>query len=143
MAENDVQIPPPSAPAADVPAARSPIAAAPSGCFRWGLVGCLFLSVLAIVGLVLFMRRAPELLDKLLTGPAERVLSSTGPEVPPQMKDAYRKASERFVEGAKAGRVRSDAISGVQRKTLEALSDSRVSAEEIRDLTAALEAAAR
>lgn len=147
MPENDEPPSPPpdqaTPPDAPPPAAARPAPPPPSGCLRWGLVGCLFLSILAIVGMVLFLRKAPELIDRLLAGPATRVLEAAEPGVPAAEKEAYRTASELFVAGAKSGKVTPDAIRDVQRRTLEALGDGKVTREELQGLTAALRSASR
>jgi hypothetical protein len=106
------------------------------GCAKWGLFGCAGISVVLIAGLVLFMRKAPEILDRVFAGTAEQVVVTATPDVTPEEKEAFRKAYASFAAKAREGRVQVDGIQTVQQRVLEALADGKVTAPEIRELTA-------
>jgi hypothetical protein len=105
------------------------------GCLRWGLVGCAGLSVIAIVGMVLFMRRAPQLMETLLGATEAQVVAALEAEVPAAEREAFRMEYAAFVATAKAGRAKPDEIQALQAKIVGALKDSRVTAEELRGIT--------
>ena len=69
------------------PAARD---AGTRGCLRWGLVGCAVLSVLVLVGLVFFLRKAPQLMESLLGATEAQVLAAVESEVPAPEREAFR-----------------------------------------------------
>ena len=144
MNETETPPPPPGTPL--TPAAVLPPASAPDrapegrGCLKWGLVGCLGLSVILIAGLLLFARKAPQLIERLLSAASEQVISSAAPDVTPQEKADYSQAFWNFSEAAKAGRVKPERIRDLQLKTAEALRDGTVSREELRGLVEVLKA---
>ena len=105
------------------------------GCMKWGLVGCAGLSVVAIVGMVLFLRRAPQLMEKLLGATEAQVVAAMEAEVPAAEREAFRTEYAAFVVTARSGKAKPDAIQGLQTKIVEALKDGRVNAEELRGLT--------
>jgi hypothetical protein len=102
---------------------------------RWGLVGCAALSVLTIVGLVLFMRKAPQLMETLLAATEAQVVAAIAQEVPEADRQAFRTEYAAFVATAKAGEARPEEIQAVQGKIVEALKDNRVDADELRGIT--------
>ena len=110
------------------------------GCMKWGLVGCAVLSLVAIAGLVLFLRRAPQLMETLLGATEAQVVAAIVPEVPAGEREAFRREYAAFVAAAKAGKAKPEAIHAIQRKIVEALRDNRVDAEELRAITDALRA---
>lgn len=110
------------------------------GCMKWGLVGCAVLSLVAIAGMVLFLRRAPQLMESLLGATEAQVVSAIAPEVPAADRDAFRREYAAFVAAAKAGKAKPEGIHSVQKKIVEALQDDRVNAEELQTITEALRA---
>jgi hypothetical protein len=127
--------PPPFVPG-EGPDATSGAGDAPArGCLRWGLVGCAVLSVVAIVGMVLFMRKAPQLMETLLGATEAQVVAAITPEVSREDRDAFREEYAAFVATAKEGSARPEAIQRLQQGIVEALKDGRVDAEELRGLT--------
>lgn len=110
------------------------------GCMRWGLAGCAVLSVVAIVGMVLFMRKAPELMETLLGATEAQVVSAIAPEVSAEERESFRKEYAAFVVASKEGKARPEAIQRLQRGILDALKDGRVDEEELRGLTEQLRA---
>jgi hypothetical protein len=110
------------------------------GCMKWGLGGCAVLSVIAIVGMVLFMRKAPQLMETLLGATEAQVVSAIAPEVSAEEKEAFRREYAAFVVTAKEGRARPESIQRFQKGILEALKDGRVDEEELRGLTEQLRA---
>jgi len=110
------------------------------GCMKWGLVGCAVLSLVAIAGLVLFLRRAPQLMETLLGATEAQVVAAIVPEVPVEERESFRREYAAFVAAAKAGKAKPEAIHAIQRKIVEALRDNRVDAEELRAITDALRA---
>jgi hypothetical protein len=107
---------------------------------RWGLAGCAVLSVVAIVGMVLFMRKAPELMETLLGATEAQVVSAIAPEVSAEERESFRKEYAAFVVASKEGKARPEAIQRLQRGILDALKDGRVDEEELRGLTEQLRA---
>ena len=105
------------------------------GCMKWGLVGCAGLSVVAIVGMVLFLRKAPQLMEKLLGATEAQVAAAIEAEVPAAEREAFRAEYAAFVESAKAGKAKPDQIQALQTKIVAALKDNRVTSEELRGLT--------
>ncbi|MFN7987164.1 MAG: hypothetical protein U0529_06805 [Thermoanaerobaculia bacterium] len=131
--------PPPPAPG-DGPGSRFGKDPATGGCMRWGLVGCAALSVLAIVGMVLFMRKAPQLMESLLGATEAQVVAAIAGEVPEADRRAFRMEYAAFVATAKAGEAKPDEIQAVQRKIVDALRDNRVDSAELRGITEQLRA---
>lgn len=130
----------PIAPGPPSPATPGAGDAPARGCMRWGLVGCAVLALVAVVGLVLFLRKAPELMESLLGATESQVVSAIAPEVPAEEREAFRKEFAVFVEAAKGGKARPEAIQRLQQGILEALKDGRVDGDELRGLTEQLRA---
>lgn len=133
-------VPDPMAPGPPSAALPGPGDAPARGCMRWGLVGCAVLAVVAVLGLVLFMRKAPQLMESLLGATEAQVVSAIAPEVPAEERDAFRTEYAAFVAAAKEGRARPDAIQKLQQGILAAMKDGRVDEEELRGLTEQLRA---
>ena len=110
------------------------------GCMKWGLVGCAVLSLVAIAGMVLFLRRAPQLMETLLGATETQVVAAMAPEVTPAEREAFRTEYAAFVAVAKAGKAKPEGIHTIQKKIVEALQDGRVNAEELRAISDALRA---
>ena len=110
------------------------------GCMKWGLLGCAVLSLVAIAGMVLFLRRAPQLMETLLGATEAQVVAAIAPEVPAGERDAFRTEYAAFVAAAKAGKAKPEGVHAIQKKIVEALQDGRVTAEELGAITDALRA---
>lgn len=132
--------PPPIAPGAGFPGPSGEKDPESRGCMKWGLVGCAVLSLVAIAGLVLFLRRAPQLMETLLGATEAQVAAAIEPGVPPGEREAFRTEYAAFVAVAKAGKAKPEGIHAIQKKIVEALQDGRVNAEELRAITDALRA---
>ncbi len=109
--------------------------ARPAGVLKWGLVGCAGLSVLLIIGMVLFLRKAPQLMESLLGATESQVVAAIAAEVPAADREAFRTEYAAFVETAKAGKAKPDDIQALQKKIVAALEDRTVSREELKGLT--------
>ena len=131
--------PPPTGPGAGVDSAGGKDAAS-GGCLRWGLFGCAGLSILAIVGMVLFMRKAPQLMETLLSATEAQVVAAIAQEVPEEDRTAFRKEYAAFVATAKAGKAKPEQIQRIQQGIVEALKDARVDAAELGAITERLRA---
>jgi hypothetical protein len=105
------------------------------GVLKWGLLGCAVLSVVALVGMVLFLRKAPQLVESLLGATEAQVVAAIVAEVPSQDREAFRTEYAAFVATAKSGSANPKAIQGLKKKIVEALKDERVDVEELRGLT--------
>ena len=109
--------------------------ARPGGVLKWGLVGCAGLSVLLIIGMVLFLRKAPQLMESLLGATESQVVSAIAADVPGSEREAFRTEYAVFVETAKAGKAKPDDIQALQKKIVAALADRTVTGEELKGLT--------
>ncbi|MHB8796882.1 MAG: hypothetical protein ACYDBY_00310 [Thermoanaerobaculia bacterium] len=127
--------PPPISPGGAPAAIRDEKDARPGGVLKWGLVGCAGLSVLLIVGMVLFLRKAPQLMESLLGATESQVVEAIAADVPAAEREAFRTEYAAFVETAKAGKAKPDEIHGLQKKIVAALEDRTVSGEELKGLT--------
>ena len=107
----------------------------PGGVLKWGLVGCAGLSVLLIIGMVLFLRKAPELMESLLAATEGQVVAAIAADVPPAEREAFRTEYAAFVAAAKSGKARPEHIQGLQKKVLASLEDRTVTGEELKGLT--------
>jgi hypothetical protein len=105
---------------------------------KWGLVGCAGLSVVAIIGMVLFLRKAPQIMETLLGATESQVVAAIEADVPAAEREAFRLEYAAFVATAKAGKAQPESIQAFQKKIVEALKDNRVDGEELRGLTAHL-----
>ena len=127
--------PPPIGPSSPLPVPEAVPDARTGGCMRWGLLGCALLSVLAIVGTVLFLRKAPQIMERLLGATEAQVVAAIEPDVPVVDREAFRAEYAAFVATAKAGKARPEGIQELQRKIASALEDRKVTAEELKALT--------
>lgn len=112
------------------------------GCLKWGLVGCAGASVLLIVGMLFVMSKGRPMMDSLLRNQMEEVAAAAAPEASPAEKEAFRRAIDPFVEKAKNGKISFDEMTRIQKQRTAILADGHVSAEELRDFTAALKSIA-
>lgn len=138
---NDENVPPPPPPPPPPTAPGfPPEGAVPerrSGCLKWGLIGCAGLSVLLIVGLVVLGYKAKGLLGWALSTMERQVVTACTDEVTAEEKKAFEDAVRALSEGARTGKVQPDRIRAFQGRATGAMSDGRVTPEEIRELTAA------
>jgi hypothetical protein len=130
-------MPPPGVP---FPLPMPPQEAARSGCLKWGLVGCAGASVLVIVGLVFLMTNAKNMMDWAFDKMSDQVFAACTQDVTPEEKNAFRAAIREFGEKAKAGKVKPDQVRAFQSSELSALSDGKVTPDELRGMTAWLKA---
>jgi hypothetical protein len=108
------------------------------GCLKWGLVGCAGASVAVIVGLLFLMSNAKKLMDFAFDQMGGQIVAACGPDVTPPEKEDFRAALKAFSEKAKNGTVTAQQVSAFQGRVKVAVADSRVTAEELRSLTAFL-----
>jgi hypothetical protein len=141
---NDVPAPnTPGSPTAAPPGVPFPLPMPPreaprTGCLKWGLVGCAGASVLVICGLVFLMTNAKNMMDWAFDKMSDQVFAACTADVTPDQKNAFRAALKEFGEKAKAGKVKADQVRAFQSSELAALSDGKVTPEELRDMTAFL-----
>jgi hypothetical protein len=109
------------------------------GCLKWGLVGCAGASVLVIVGLLFVLSNAKKFMGVLFEKVGDQVVAAAAPEVTPAEKERFRTALAAFAERAKAQKVSPSTVQAWQTRVTGALSDGRVTGDEIRSLTAWLE----
>ncbi len=136
----------PGSPAAGPPGVPIPFPTVPQeprkGCLKWGLVGCAGASVAVICGLVFLMTNAKNMMDWAFDKMSDQVFAACTADVTPDEKNAFRAALKEFSEKAKAGKVKADQVRAFQSSELAALSDGKVTPEELRDLSAFLKAQA-
>ena len=125
-------------PGVPIPFPMPPREAPRKGCLTWGLVGCAGASVLVICGLVFLMTNAKNMMDWAFDKMSDQVLAACAADVTPDQKNAFRAALKEFGEKAKAGNVKADQVRAFQSRELAALSDGKVTSEELRDMTAFL-----
>ena len=138
----------PETPSAPSPGVPFPLPVPPreepkSGCLKWGLLGCAGASVLVIVGLVLLMTNAKNMMEWAFDKMSDQTLAACTPDVTPDDKNAFRSAIREFSEKAKAGKVKPGQVRTFQSKELSVLGDGKVTPEELRGLTAWLAAETR
>jgi hypothetical protein len=122
------------------PAPQPAATSAPrSGCLKWGLVGCGILSAFLIVGLVLVGMKARSMMEWALVKMEDQTLAATTPDVTPEQRTAFQRAFAGFVEQAKQGKVSVDRMSSFRTKLMAAVADGKVTPDELRELTAAVE----
>lgn len=109
------------------------------GCLKWGLVGCAGASVLLIVGMLFVLSNAKKLMGLAFEKIGDQVVVAAGPEVSPVEKERFRAALTAFAERAKAGTAPPAVVQAWQSQVTGALADGRVTADEMRSLTAWLE----
>ncbi len=110
-----------------------------AGCLKWGLVGCAGASVLVIVGLLFVLSNAKKLMGLAFEKIGDQVVAAAVPEVSPAEKERFRTALAAFAERAKAGKAQPATVQAWQAQVSGALSDGRVTVDEIHGLTTWLE----
>ena len=108
------------------------------GCLKWGLVGCAGASVAVIVGLLFLMSNAKKLMDFAFDQMGDQIVAVSGPDVTPAEREDFRAALKAFSEKAKNRTVTAQQVTAFQGRVRAAVADSRVTAEELRSLTAFL-----
>ncbi|MEO6324823.1 MAG: hypothetical protein ABIT01_18370 [Thermoanaerobaculia bacterium] len=106
-----------------------------SGCMKWGLVGCAGLSVIIIVGLIFIGTKG---MDWALGKIQEQILVSATPEVTAEQKAEFRAAYAPFIAKAKKGGIPVEKMSAFRSKMMSTLADSKVTPEELTELTGEL-----
>jgi hypothetical protein len=109
------------------------------GCMKWGLVGCAGASVLLIVGMLFVLSNAKKLMGLAFEKIGDQVVAAAAPEVTPAEKERFRKSLTAFAERAKAGKAQPAVVQAWQSQVTGALADGRITADEMRSLTAWLE----
>ncbi len=94
-----------------------------------------------IVGLVFLMSNARQMMGWALTKLEDAVLMGCTADVTPTDKAEFREAFDRFRNAATENKVTPTKVNEIREKTSAAVADSKVTPEEIRDLTAALKKA--
>ena len=125
-------------PGVPIPFPMPPQGAPRKGCLKWGLVGCAGASVVVICGLVFLMTNAKNMMDWAFDKMSDQVFAACTADVTPDAKNAFRAAIKEFGEKVKAGKVKADQVRAFQSSELAALSDGKVTPEELRDMTAFL-----
>lgn len=105
------------------------------GCLKWGLVGCAGASVAVIVGLLFLMSNAKKLIDFAFDQMGDQIVAACAPDVTPAEKEDFRAAMKSFAAKAKD---RPQQVTAFQGRVKAAIADNRVTAEELRSLTAFL-----
>ena len=108
------------------------------GCLKWGLVGCAGASVAVIIGLLFLMNNAKKLMDFAFDQMSDQIVVACGPDVTPAAKDEFRAAMRSFAARAKDRKVTAQQVAAFQGRVKTAVADNRVTAEEMRALTAFL-----
>jgi hypothetical protein len=108
------------------------------GCLKWGLVGCAGASVAVIIGLLFLMNNAKKLMDFAFDQMGEQIVAACGPDVTPAQREEFRAAMKVFSENTRNGKVTAGQVSAFQGRVKTAIADGRVTADELRSLTAFL-----
>lgn len=108
------------------------------GCLKWGLVGCAGASVAVIIGLLFLMNNAKKLMDFAFDQMSDQLVAACGPDVTPAEKEEFRAAMRSFAAKAKDRKVTPQQVAAFQGRVKAAVADNRVTAEELRALTAFL-----
>lgn len=108
------------------------------GCLKWGLVGCAGASVAVIIGLLFLMNNAKKLMDFAFDQMGDQIVAASAPDVTPAEKEDFRAAMKSFAAKAKDGKVTALQVTAFQGRVKAAIADNRVTAEELRALTAFL-----
>jgi hypothetical protein len=108
------------------------------GCLKWGLVGCAGASVAVIIGLLFLMNNAKKLMDFAFDQLGEQIVTACAPDVTPAEKEEFRAALKAFTEKAKSRGVTPEQVTSFQSRVRSAVADNRVTADELRALTAFL-----
>src|SRR5512141_178592 len=129
---------PPQAPVTLPPLADASIRARRQGCLNWGLVGCAGASVAVIIGLLFLMSNAKKLMDFAFDQMGDQIVAACAPDVTPAAKEEFRAAMRSFAAKAKDREVTAQQVAAFQGRVKAAIADNRVTAEELRALTAFL-----
>jgi len=113
------------------------------GCLKWGLVGCAGASVAVIIGLLFLMNNAKKVVDFVYDQMGEQIVAACAPDVTPAEKEEFRTALKAFAEKAKSGGVTTEQVASFRSRVSSAVADHRVTADELRALTAFLKAPPR
>ena len=108
------------------------------GCLKWGLVGCAGASVVVIIGLLFLMSNAKKLMDFAFDQMGDQIVAACAPDVTPAEKEDFRAAMKSFAAKAKDRKVTAQQVTAFQGRVKAAVADNRVTAEELRALTAFL-----
>jgi len=108
------------------------------GCLKWGLVGCAGASVAVIIGLLFLMNNAKKLMDFAFDQMGEQIVAACAPDVTPAEKEDFRAAMKSFSEKAKNRTVTAQQVTAFQGRVKAVVADNRVTADELRALTAFL-----
>jgi hypothetical protein len=108
------------------------------GCLKWGLVGCAGASVAVIIGLLFLMNNAKKLMDFAFDQMSDQIIVACAPDVTPAEKEGFRAAMKSFAAKAKDRKVTAQQVAAFQGRVKAAVADNRVTAEELRALTAFL-----
>ena len=108
------------------------------GCLKWGLVGYAGASVAVIVGLLFLMSNAKKLMDFAFDQMGDQIVAAAAPDVTPAEKEDFRAAMRAFSEKARNRTVTAQQVTAFQGQVRAAVADNRVTAEELRSLTAFL-----
>ena len=108
------------------------------GCLKWGLVGCAGASVAVIIGLLFLMNNAKKLMDFAFDQMGDQIVAACGPDVTPAAKEEFRAAMKSFTAKVKDRKVTAQQVTAFQGRVKAAVADNRVTAEELRALTAYL-----
>jgi hypothetical protein len=108
------------------------------GCLKWGLVGCAGASVAVIIGLLFLMNNAKKLMGFAFEQMGDQVVAASGAGVTPAEKEEFRAALKAFSEKAKNRGATPEQVMAFQSRVRAAMADNRVTAEELRALTAFL-----
>lgn len=130
--------PPPQAPVILPPLEDAAIRARRQGCLKWGLVGCAGVSVAVIIGLLFLMNNAKKLMDFAFDQMGDQIVAACAPDVTPAEKEEFRAAMKSFAAKAKDRKVTAQQVATFQGRVKAAVADNRVTAEELRALTAFL-----
>jgi len=143
MAETPPSPSPAAAPLPQAPVTLPPLEDAAlrerrQGCLKWGLVGCAGASVAVIIGLLFLMNNAKKLMDYAFDQMGDQIVAACGPDVTPAEKEEFRAAMKSFAAKAKDRKVTAQQVAAFQGRVKAAVADNRVTAEELRALTAFL-----
>ena len=140
------QTPPPAPPAPGLPPQLpvtlpfedAAVRARRQGCLKWGLVGCAGASVAVIIGLLFLMSNAKKLMEFAFDQMGDQIVAASTPDVTPAEKEEFRAAMKSFAAKAKDRKVTAQQVTAFQGRVKAAVADNRVTAEELRALTAYL-----
>ena len=141
-----IETPPPAPPAPGLPPQLpvtlpfedAAVRARRQGCLKWGLVGCAGASVAVIIGLLFLMNNAKKLMDFAFDQMGDQIVAACAPDVTPAAREEFRAAMRSFAAKVKDRKVTAQQVTAFQGRVKAAVADNRVTAEELRSLTAYL-----